>query len=93
MKLEADYDKFMKESQSKTGITVRWDHGLSGRRVAFFMFPKEDDGGRMMAGDEMRLRLPGDSSRPPWEAMGHVVRAHCDKACLRFLVEWRASLA
>jgi len=25
VKLEADYDKLMKESQTKTGITVRWN--------------------------------------------------------------------
>ena len=56
------------------GMQVRWDLGLSGRRVAYFMFPKEESEVKMMAGDEMRLRLPGDSQRAAWEAMGHVVR-------------------
>jgi regulator of nonsense transcripts 1 len=55
-------------------MQVRWDLGLSGRRVAYFMFPKEESEVKMMAGDEMRLRLPGDSQRAAWEAMGHVVR-------------------
>ena len=36
MKLEADYDKKMKESQSQENITVRWDIGLNKKRIAYF---------------------------------------------------------
>lgn len=32
--------QMMKESQSKDGITVRWDVGLNKKRVAYFVFPK-----------------------------------------------------
>ncbi|GAU48086.1 hypothetical protein TSUD_81450 [Trifolium subterraneum] len=42
IKLEADYDKMMKESQSKDNITIRWDIGLNKKRVAYFVFPKPD---------------------------------------------------
>ena len=42
VKLEADYDKKMKESQTQENITVRWDIGLNKKRVAYFQFPKED---------------------------------------------------
>jgi regulator of nonsense transcripts 1 len=40
VKLEADFDKIMKESQSKDNITVRWDVGLNKKRVVYFVFPK-----------------------------------------------------
>eukprot|EP00854_Cymbomonas_tetramitiformis_P006173 gene6173-7402_t len=74
IKLEADYDKMMKESQSKDGITVRWDLGLNKKRVAYFLFPKEDNELRLVAGDELRLRFPGDSMHSPWQCIGHVVK-------------------
>lgn len=40
IKLEAEYDKYMKEAQSKDSMTVRWDTGLNKKRVAYFLFPK-----------------------------------------------------
>ena len=36
IKLEADYDKSIKESQSKSNITVRWETSLSKKKVAYF---------------------------------------------------------
>ncbi|KAL6052356.1 ATP-dependent helicase NAM7 [Balamuthia mandrillaris] len=44
VKLEADYDKKMKEAQTQDGVTVRWDMGLNKKRVAYFLFPKSDNG-------------------------------------------------
>ena len=44
MKLEADYDKRMKESQTQENIVVRWDIGLNKKRVAYFNFPRQDGG-------------------------------------------------
>ena len=44
VKLEADYDKKTKESQSQDNITVRWDIGLNKKRIAFFNFPRSDGG-------------------------------------------------
>ncbi len=35
VKIEADYDKRLKESQTQTDITVRWDLGLNQKRVAW----------------------------------------------------------
>lgn len=40
VKLEADYDRKLKESQTKDGISVRWEMGLNKKRVAYFLFPK-----------------------------------------------------
>eukprot|EP00850_Spirogloea_muscicola_P006406 SM000030S11415 [mRNA] locus=s30:550389:559550:- [translate_table: standard] len=74
VKSEADYDKVMKESQSKDAITVRWDVGLNKKRVAYFMFPKEDNEIRLVPGDELRLRFTGDSSHDPWQSVGHVIK-------------------
>ncbi|GJN32352.1 hypothetical protein PR202_gb20855 [Eleusine coracana subsp. coracana] len=74
IKLEADYDKMMKESQSKDNVTVRWDIGLNKKRVAYFVFPKEDNELRLVPGDELRLRYPGDSSHPTWQSVGHVIK-------------------
>uniref|UniRef100_A0A0D6QVX1 Uncharacterized protein n=1 Tax=Araucaria cunninghamii TaxID=56994 RepID=A0A0D6QVX1_ARACU len=74
VKLEADYDKMMKESQSKDNITVRWDIGLNKKRVAYFVFPKEDNELRLVPGDELRLRYPGDTSHPAWQSVGHVIK-------------------
>mmetsp|Transcript_18544 Transcript_18544/g.43511 ORF Transcript_18544/g.43511 Transcript_18544/m.43511 type:complete len:1145 (-) Transcript_18544:185-3619(-) len=71
VKLEADYDKKMKESQTKDDLTVHWDIGLNKKRVAYFMFPKEDNELRLVAGDELRLRYNGS---PPWSCVGQVIK-------------------
>lgn len=34
VKVEADYDKRMKESQTENDITIRWDMGLNQKRLA-----------------------------------------------------------
>ncbi|KAK9988632.1 hypothetical protein SO802_028871 [Lithocarpus litseifolius] len=65
IKLEADYDKMMKESQSKDNVTIWWDIGLNKKRIAYFVFPKEDN--------ELRLRYSGDAAHPAWQSVGHVV--------------------
>ncbi|WZY78362.1 hypothetical protein YC2023_024746 [Brassica napus] len=74
IKLEADYDKMMKESQSKENLTVRWDIGLNKKRVAYFVFPKEENELRLVPGDELRLRYSGDAAHPAWQSVGHVVK-------------------
>jgi hypothetical protein len=40
IKLEADYDKAMKEAQRRENITVRWDVGLNKKKLACFYFPQ-----------------------------------------------------
>lgn len=74
IKLEADYDKMMKESQSKDNVTIRWDVGLNKKRVAYFVFPKEDNELRLVPGDELRLRYSGDAAHPAWQSVGHVIK-------------------
>ncbi|KAL6548016.1 Regulator of nonsense transcripts 1-like protein [Orobanche hederae] len=77
IKLEADYDKFigmMKESQSKDNITIRWDVGLNKKRIAYFVFPKEDNELRLVPGDELRLRYSGDAAHPSYQSVGHVIK-------------------
>ena len=44
VKLEADYDRKLKESQTQENITVRWDLGLNKKRIAYFHFPKANEG-------------------------------------------------
>lgn len=56
VKLEADYDKKLKESQTQENISVRWDQGLNKKRIAYFHLLKNDSDLKLMHGDELRLR-------------------------------------
>ena len=74
---EAKYDRQMKESQSKDGIIVRWDVGLNKRRVAYFVFPKDEAEVRLAQGDDLKLKhrlVMGDGTVKNWEGVGQVVR-------------------
>ncbi|CAN7028275.1 unnamed protein product [Brassica oleracea var. botrytis] len=71
--MEADYDKMMKESQSKENLTVRWDIGLNKKSVAYFVFPKKENKLRLVLGNELRLRYSGDAAHPAWNSVGRVV--------------------
>ncbi|KAF9028563.1 ATP dependent helicase [Hymenopellis radicata] len=74
VKIEADYDKRLKESQTQTDITVRWDLGLNQKRVAWFGLPKLESGEvRLAVGDELRLRYSGELHKA-WEGVGHVIK-------------------
>ncbi|KAF7799610.1 hypothetical protein EIP86_010848 [Pleurotus ostreatoroseus] len=74
VKIEADYDKRLKESQTQTDISVRWDLGLNQKRVAWFGLPKLESGEvRLAVGDELRLKYTG-SLHKPWEGDGHVIK-------------------
>lgn len=44
VKLEADYDKRLKESQTQDNITVRWEVLLNKKVVAYFNLAKTDGG-------------------------------------------------
>lgn len=44
MKLEADYDKKLKESQTQDNVEVRWDVGLNKKTIAYFTLAKQDGG-------------------------------------------------
>ena len=44
VKLEADFDKKLKEAQTHDKIEVRWDVGLNKKTVVYFTIPKTDSG-------------------------------------------------
>ncbi|XP_065222848.1 regulator of nonsense transcripts 1-like [Planococcus citri] len=73
VKLEADFDKKSKESQTHDNITVRWEILLNKKVVAKFNLPESDGATKIMLGDELRLRYTGELSRP-WSGVGHVIR-------------------
>eukprot|EP00742_Colponemidia_sp_Colp-10_P004843 GILJ01005171.1.p1 GENE.GILJ01005171.1~~GILJ01005171.1.p1 ORF type:complete len:986 (-),score=155.09 GILJ01005171.1:479-3436(-) len=74
VKMEADYDKRVKEAQTQNNLVIKWDVGLNKKRLAYFVFPKEDNAVRLVPGDELKLKYQGNSSYPSWECVGHVVK-------------------
>ena len=86
VKIEADYDKKLKESQTQSDLTVRWDLGLNQKRIAWFCLPKLESGEvRLAVGDELRLRYQGEIHKP-WEGVGHVIKIPNSKFCSLFYV-------
>ncbi|KAI9795983.1 MAG: hypothetical protein M1833_006559 [Piccolia ochrophora] len=74
VKIEADYDRKLKESQSQDGLIVRWDYGLNNKHLASFVLPKLELGDvKLAVGDEMRLRYIGEL-RPQWDGVGYVIK-------------------
>jgi regulator of nonsense transcripts 1 len=74
VKIEADYDRKLKESQSQDNLIVRWDFGLNNKHLASFVLPKLELGDvKLAVGDEMRLRYQGEL-RPHWEGVGYVIK-------------------
>lgn len=73
VKLEADNDKKLKESQTQENIEVRWDLGLNKKRLAYFHLPKDDSDLKVMHGDELRIRYLGDAKQV-WSTVGHVIK-------------------
>ncbi|KAF3909527.1 hypothetical protein AA313_de0204456 [Arthrobotrys entomopaga] len=74
VKIEADYDRKLKESQSQDGLAVRWHFGLNNKHLANFILPKLELGDvKLAVGDEMRLRYVGEV-RPHWEGVGFVIK-------------------
>ncbi|CAF5154631.1 unnamed protein product, partial [Rotaria sp. Silwood1] len=47
VKMEADDDKKLKESQTQENISVRWDMGLNKKRLAYFYLPKANEGKKL----------------------------------------------
>ena len=74
VKIEADYDRKLKEAQSQDNLIVRWDFGLNNKHLASFILPKLELGDvKLAVGDEMRLRYTGEL-RPHWEGVGYVIK-------------------
>jgi len=60
VKIEADFDRKMKESQTENDISIRWDMGLNQKRLAWFHMPKLESGElRLAPGDELKLKFGG----------------------------------
>mmetsp|Transcript_29618 Transcript_29618/g.54803 ORF Transcript_29618/g.54803 Transcript_29618/m.54803 type:complete len:499 (+) Transcript_29618:57-1553(+) len=75
--LEAEYDRRIKENHRQEDITVRWETGLSKKRIACFHVPGRDESElRLVMGDELLLRLDPTSTRlygQAWESTGHIL--------------------
>jgi regulator of nonsense transcripts 1 len=84
VKLEADYDKKLKESQTQDNIEVRWDVGLNKKITAYFNMAKNDSDLRLMPGDELRLKYLGDLQKP-WSGVGHVIKVRKIQYRYRYL--------
>ena len=76
VKIEADYDRQMKETLTEESISCRWDKSLSGKNIATFSFHRlAAEQSRIVVGDELRLKLgPGAQFLygRSWEGVGHV---------------------
>jgi regulator of nonsense transcripts 1 len=73
IKLEADYDKSFKESQTQRNIKCRFDYNIHKKRMAFFVFPNEDNI-RLVPGDELKLLYENSDGQVKWKSRGHIVR-------------------
>ncbi len=77
VKMEADYDRKVKESQTQENVTVRWDRGLNQKFIAIFQVHTSESELRTMIGDELKLKLDAGAARiygRKWEGTGNVLR-------------------
>lgn len=77
VKMEADYDKQMKESLAEESISVRWEKSLTGRNIATFTFSGRHSAelSRVVVGDELRIKLGTGAEflhGSPWEGVGYI---------------------
>ncbi len=83
VKMEADYDKRVKEAQSQEGINLRWDVALNKKRIAYFYFTKEANDVKLVAGDELKLKHPTWDRQYPedevWECQGTVTKMNANE--------------
>jgi len=81
VKYEADTDKLMKEQQTKEDLVVHWDVGLNKKRIAYFMFAKDEADVKLMPGDELKLNWCDGFKR--WSSVGHVIeKANSEEVAL-----------
>ena len=74
VKLEADYDKQLKESQALEHISVSWSLALNNRHLASFALSTfESNELKVAVGDEMVLWHSG-LSQPDWKGHGYIVK-------------------
>eukprot|EP00842_Homolaphlyctis_polyrhiza_P005252 jgi/Hompol1/5728/HPOL_004656-RA len=74
VKMEADYDRRVKEAQTQEDVVVRWDTALNRSRIAYFILPKLELGEiRLAVGDELVLKYSGEL-HAPWSHAGNVIK-------------------
>lgn len=69
VRLDAEYDREVKQSQKKNDINLRWDR-TDKKILAIFIFNKDDSDVRLVIGDEMKLSLESGK----WEGIGTITR-------------------
>ncbi len=57
VKMEADYDRQMKESQTRENVAVRWDVGLNKKRLCYFVVPRDEAALRLTQGAHLDLHI------------------------------------
>lgn len=73
IKLEAEYDKKLKEAQRQENVSVKWDVGLNMRKIAWFSLTKIDVDVRIAPGDEVRISYDGPGSKS-WSSSGSILK-------------------
>ncbi|CAM9226301.1 unnamed protein product [Chrysoparadoxa australica] len=78
VKIEADYDKKMKENLTQENVSIRYDKGLNHRHIAIFKSSVDEASQmRVVNGDEIKIRLEPGMARvygKSWEGVGNVLR-------------------
>lgn len=74
-KMEADYDRRMKEEQSQDVRNVRWSISLKKKRLVYLQFTRRqyEQEMRIVPGDELLLKHPSGTDGKPWECAGIVI--------------------
>eukprot|EP01132_Coremiostelium_polycephalum_P003626 gene3626-4516_t len=70
IKMEADYEKTMRESLSQDGVGVRWEQSLNKKWTAYFSFSRADYDFKLIPGDELKIQCRDTN----WESIGRVTR-------------------
>jgi len=76
VQLEAEEDKKLKESQTQENVVVRWEVGLSKKRLAVFKLARKDEADlRLATGDELLLKYAADAAgNAAWQSTGTIVK-------------------
>lgn len=82
VKMEADYDQQMKESQTRDNVRVRWDVGLNQKRLCYFVLPREENGLRITQGASWERAL-GEGAGRGRAAMPATARCRLPPVILR----------
>ncbi len=74
--LEAQYDKQIKENQTKSKVNVRWEIGMKKKRLAYFIYNSQDNyESELTTGAELLLSLKSHN----WSSVGTILRINSSK--------------